>query len=76
MELSTTRVQANESIVSRSRITEIMMEMELTKKENTELKEVLDNRDLEVTRLIDEKNSQIQSYQYSCSILEVKINEL
>jgi hypothetical protein len=69
MELSTTRVQANESIVGKSRITEIMMEFELMKKENTELKEVLDNRDLEVTRLIDEKNRQIQSYQYSCSIL-------
>jgi hypothetical protein len=47
----------------------MMLELELTKKENTELKEVLENRDLEVTRLIDDKNRQIQSYQYSCSIL-------
>lgn len=76
MELSRTKIQISESVVVKTKITEAIIELQMVKKENMELKQVLENRDSELNNLIEEKERQIQSYQYSHSILEVKINQL
>lgn len=69
-------MQVNESVIIKTKMTDALLEVANIKKENIQLKEILENRQVEITNLLEEKDKQIQSYQYSHSILSIKINEL